>query len=396
MSGQQLSPMGQAMERDDADAVAELLRADPEKIHMQTGVGTLIHYAATKRAIKTVKRLVELGFDVNTPAHPDDPPEGPLCNAVTGGSAELVRWLLEQGARSDCVVKSEGGVTRNFALHQAIEDGRLDLVKLLVEHGANVSVYYSDRTPLLVAQNMGQEEITEYLRSKGAKLPWQLAGQPMGGHRLAGADDPQGVRLEHISKHLGKPAPLSQQEIVSGDPPVSIHLIPPTGKRNRVTLVTTGMSDRPMAVPEGGEEYQFAELFIDLPGDWPTTPKKLADPKYGWPLDCLRRLARYPHDHNLWLGGARAVVANGEPPAPIAPGVSFTAFLLLTSDVPEDRLTLPDGRVVHFYRVFPLYTEEYRLEREHGTDALITLFQRYKVAMTADPIRKNVVKPRGK
>jgi hypothetical protein len=217
-----------ALDRDDADEVVRLLKAHPELKGIPTGVGTWLHTAANRGAFRSVKALVALGFDVNVPKHPDDPPEGPLFNAVSRGSQEIVRWLLEHGAHSDCVVKSEGGVTRNFALHQAVEDGRLDLVKLLVEHGANVSVYYGDRTPLLVAQNMGHEEIAEYLRSKGAKLPWQLAGQPMGGRRLAGADNPQGLRLEHIAEHFGKPAPLSQQEIIPGEPPISIHFIPPT------------------------------------------------------------------------------------------------------------------------------------------------------------------------
>jgi hypothetical protein len=374
----------EVIERDDGPQVRRLLVAHPQLLHLDVGNKTWLHRAAQKGCLESVKALVALGLDANAPRPktPDTSPEGPVYSAVIGGHAHVVKWLLEHGANSNCTVN---GVVRNFALSSAASNGHFEIVQLLVEHGADVNAAWGGMNALSNAR--GHPEIYAYLCARGAVEPTELT---------APTDSLRQMVEKHVTKHVGKPAPLSQQEIVPGDPPISIHLISPTGTRKRVTLVTTGMSDRPMIVPKGGEEYQFAELLIDLLGDWPTTPKKLSDPTYSWPLDCLRRLARYPHDHNLWLGGARAVVANGDPPAPIAPGVPFTAFLLLTSDQPEDRLALLDGRVVHFYRVFPLYTEEYRLEREQGTDALIKLFQRHKVAMTADPTRKNVAKPRVK
>jgi ankyrin repeat protein len=169
----------QAVRNDDAEEMIRLLRAYPALKDRQTGVGTWLHKAATVKAFATLKALVAFGFDVNTPDHPGGtPPEAAVFNAVMGGSAEIVQWLLEQGAQSNCVAPAEGGVLRNFALGTAVSDNRLDLVKLLVEHGADPNIYYGERNALLVAQRMGYTDMVEYLRSKGAKLPHELGLAP--------------------------------------------------------------------------------------------------------------------------------------------------------------------------------------------------------------------------
>lgn len=118
-----------AIEADDAQALEQLVRADPALLQSDMGMGTMLHFAAQCGSLLVVKKLVELGINVNATKYPDypEPPEGPIWNAVLGGSAPVVKWLLENGAKSDCVVPSNGE-KRNISLVQAVEDGRLDLV----------------------------------------------------------------------------------------------------------------------------------------------------------------------------------------------------------------------------------------------------------------------------
>src|SRR4051794_16721558 len=73
---------------------------------------------------------------------------------------------------------------------------------------------------------------------------------------------------EHIEKHLGPMAGV-YHKIVSDLVHLDVHVVNPTPERDRYTLVTSGMSDAPMSVPEGLEPLRFAELMIQLPPDWP-------------------------------------------------------------------------------------------------------------------------------
>jgi uncharacterized protein len=230
----------------------------------------------------------------------------------------------------------------------------------------------------------GHREVAALLRAHGAVLP---PGCDLGYASSEGS----GV-LEHIERHLGKPNPLSLYEIVPGDPPITIHVVP---MNKCLALVTTGMSDRAMAVPEGAEAFQHAELLIYLPPTWPLTSESFQDVNHSWPIDWLRRIARHPHDNRTWLGGLAAVVANGEPPQPLAPNTQMTCLLVLAEESEINLAPLPGGRRVLFYTLYPLYTEERDLEREKGTEALLGLLQSHQIGKIVDVHRPNVARDSG-
>jgi ankyrin repeat protein len=168
-----------ALRRGDAPEVARLLREHPESLEMETGYGGWLHKAAAYGNLEVVKVCVAAGIHPNAPPPGGLPPESALFDAVSSGSADVVRWLLENGAKSECVAELEDGAPRrNFALCQACEDGRLDMVEMLVEYGADVNVYYGGRTPLLWAEAHGHKDLVKYLRSKGAKRPDELGLGP--------------------------------------------------------------------------------------------------------------------------------------------------------------------------------------------------------------------------
>ena len=176
-------------------------------------------------------------------------------------------------------------------------------------------------------------------------------------------------------------------------------------------LVTEGMSARPMTVPTGGEAFQFAELELRLPSDWPLTLDAFANPNHYWPIDWLKRIARYPHDNDTWLGGPHTIIANGEPPEPFAPNTKMSCLMLLANpsefgrwtrpavarsgDRPEhvarsgDRPQQAEEEVV-FYDVFGLYTEERELELSEGLPELLHRFQERFINKVLSPQRPNV------
>jgi hypothetical protein len=142
-----------------------------------------------------------------------------------------------------------------------------------------------------------------------------------------------------------------------------------------------------MNVPPEGEDFKFAELavFLRIEGD------EWKQRKHTWPVDWLRKLARYPKENNTWFGGRVSIIANGEPPEPLGPGTQMTCWLLLGEKEPLVRANLPDGRSVVFYTMFPIHTDERDFEREHGTEALLKKFAKRKVSEYIDPDRESVI-----
>lgn len=62
----------------------------------------------------------------------------PLRNAAEGGHIEIVKLLLERGA--DPNLPEEGIAPRGHALHSAVVRGHIEIVKLLLAHGAHPNV----------------------------------------------------------------------------------------------------------------------------------------------------------------------------------------------------------------------------------------------------------------
>jgi hypothetical protein len=344
--------------------------------------GTWLNLASKADSVAMVAMLVEeFGFDVNT----REDSSGPLIDAAHNGCLNVARWLLEHGAKVD-----GPGDTSATPLASAATAGSLEVARLLLEHGADPNVLYGTMeygdpptNALKQAVMFGHHEVAGLLRSYGAVLP--------PGCDFGDAPAQAGSLLAHIEHHLGKHRPLSLHEIVPGDPPITIHVVP---MANCQALVTTGMSDRAMNVPSGGEDYQFAELVMYLPVDWPLGPKTLADPNHSWPIDWMRRIAHSPHDNRTWLGGRSAVIANGEPPRPLATNTRFTCLLALVEANEFGSFRLPDDRLVVFYTLYPLYTEERDLERQKGTEELLERLQSYEVGRVVDTGRLNVAQER--
>ena len=73
---------------------------------------------------------------------------------------------------------------------------------------------------------------------------------------------------DHIERHLGKVDNVFH-ELVSDTVHIDVHQVKPTSEFPFWRLVTSGMSDLPMTVPENTEGVpRFLELMITLPGRW--------------------------------------------------------------------------------------------------------------------------------
>lgn len=196
----------------------------------------------------------------------------------------------------------------------------------------------------------------------------------------------------HVERFIG-PVETVQHEIVSDLIHVDIHVVPATADRPFHALVTSGMSDRPMRIPDElrGEVPDFAELMILLPPVWPLDQDDWKDERHYWPIRQLKILARLPHEYDTWLGAWHSM-PNGDPAQPFAPDTDFCAVMLAPPiRFPDEFRTIraDDGREIGLFAVLPLLPDEIEAKVTLGVDALLDAFEKHDITELFDPHRSS-------
>lgn len=197
---------------------------------------------------------------------------------------------------------------------------------------------------------------------------------------------------DHIEKHIG-PIEMVFHEIISDQVHIDVHWVKPTQDRPFHTLITSGMSDKPMQTPEGIEDFDYSELCICLPASWKISQEDFADEKNYWPVRWLKMLARFPHEYNTWLSYGHTV-PNGDPAQPFAENTQLNTMVLLPSiSFGDDFHVLElEDKNIRFFALIPLYSEEVQLKLAKGVEALFEGFDKHGISDIVDVDRPNTAK----
>jgi len=231
-----------AIKAGDADQVADLIGDDESKLTMSTIFGPWLHLAAALGQLDVAKRLVSMGVDINARGGISN--GAALNRAASKGHLDIVKYLLSLGVEVD-VSEPE----RN-PLFSAVYGGHVAVAELLIKSGLDSHVTYMGsngrpKNALSFANERGQGAIADFLVAAGCSLP-SCDGFDVDG------DEAHRQLISTVAAQLGEVSQLALQEIVPvDDVHVAVHVIRPNEKHPSVTLFTTGMSDKAMAVPQG-------------------------------------------------------------------------------------------------------------------------------------------------
>src|SRR5262245_1436352 len=199
---------------------------------------------------------------------------------------------------------------------------------------------------------------------------------------------------EHVIKHIG-PITNVFYEVHPDIVQIDLLVVGPHENRPYQTIVTCGMSERPMRVPiedpdDLGRvpELRLAELLICLHPNWPLSPEAFQQEENYWPVRWLKRLARLPHQHDGWLGIGHTI-PNGDPARPFAANTRFCCWMIDQPILfPKEVQKLRVGdRATNFFSAVPLYEDEMQFKLREGGATLAQLLDRGKVTELIDPGR---------
>lgn len=145
--------------------------ADPNcKLPNEDHPSSALSHSARYGSPDSCRVLLEAG------AHPDADDDPPLIHAVDSGKREIVEMLLDKGAKVDA--KLEYGDYHATPLILAASNGYQDLAKLLIDRGAGVDtgVWYGN-TALHYAINGEQPELVKFLVDLGANTGQTQSGE---------------------------------------------------------------------------------------------------------------------------------------------------------------------------------------------------------------------------
>lgn len=310
--------------------------------------------------------------------HPEEDyrKDGPYCSFSYSIHEHKVRLVFKM---------NEAGLSKLNRQWLEIQKARLDDGRWLLQPVGegktgvlDAVVFGLNRQVNLVCRIPGEEQYFQiWLSEDGtpASPPISMGEEGWPQEEYPAAEVYSGDEIDVIQKHIETyfgDFESVWHELVSPDIHVDICLIPPAWERNYHILVTMGMGAHRMNVPKelADQKLERAELAIALPSDWKLDQESLQDEKWYWPIRLLKVLARLPKAEDSWLGWGHTV----ENEEPFASNTRLCGSLLLRPQGIRDGgevCVLPDGSLVNFYQVIPLYQDEMEYKKEWGAESLL-------------------------
>lgn len=153
------------------DDMVEYLIGKGAKLNLQDNEGKTALLWAASNSLENATLLISKGAKVNESANDGMTPFIQATLGVSSGKVtiEMCELLRKNGANINAALTKPSAMGWT-ALHYAVINGDVELVKYLIKYGANVNKATGEgSTPLYLAQIGNNEEIIKILKNAGSK-----------------------------------------------------------------------------------------------------------------------------------------------------------------------------------------------------------------------------------
>jgi hypothetical protein len=160
-------------------------------------------------------------------------------------------------------------------------------------------------------------------------------------------------------------------------------------------LVTNGLSDFKMEVPEKVAGREFNEIYFCLPSYWEVNDHENSN--MNWIFDWIQRLAKHVVSKNTWFGHGHTIPC-GNPFKALSNTMKQNHFFLSDTMLLTDELNpieLED-KTVYLLSIIPIFEEEMDYKQGKGTLKLSQKLMNHGITEKLDDYRGTVLRSKWK
>lgn len=156
-------------------------------------------------------------------------------------------------------------------------------------------------------------------------------------------------------------------------------------------IVTNGLRDYKMPVPEKYAGREFNELYFCLPSYWDWDD--LENPRMNWIYPWIQKLVSYVIEKKTWYGPGHTLPC-GKEMNELSPTMKQNHFfisepLLLNQELEEVQI---DDKLVHFLAIIPIFPDEMDYKQGKGTFKFLQKLSQAGVTEKLDDFRSSVLR----
>ena len=194
--------------------------------------------------------------------------------------------------------------------------------------------------------------------------------------------------IERFGEHRVSTLATNEGEM----PLLLLDLEPIQGRSGQVTVVmTNGLSNYTMPVPEKLSDRAHNELYFCLPSYWEW--EDMTNPNMNWVFSWIQHLAAYVREKTSWFGHGHTMPCGKDMQA-LSATMQQNHFFLTDPILLEEELKPVEvsNKIIHFLAIVPIFPDEMDYKQGKGTLKLTQKLIQHNVNEKLDDYRSTVLK----